>query len=69
MIWSFGGNDSLECIYRHALPPGFILKKDRKNMEDLKKATEISLEELIEKEVRNSTAFPAEYRFVFDCVA
>lgn len=35
------------CIYRHALPPGFVLKKDRKK-ED--KKDEISLEELIEKE-------------------
>ncbi|KAF7271320.1 zinc finger CCCH domain-containing protein 15 homolog [Rhynchophorus ferrugineus] len=35
------------CIYRHALPPGFVLKKDRKK-ED--KKDEITLEELIEKE-------------------
>ncbi|CAH1973847.1 unnamed protein product [Acanthoscelides obtectus] len=35
------------CIYRHALPPGFVLKKDKKK-ED--KANEITLEELIEKE-------------------
>lgn len=35
------------CIYRHALPPGFVLKKDRKK-ED--KRDEITLEELIEKE-------------------
>lgn len=36
------------CIYRHALPPGFELKKDKKKLED--KANEITLEDLIEKE-------------------
>ncbi|XP_068246203.1 zinc finger CCCH domain-containing protein 15 [Palaemon carinicauda] len=39
-----GGN----CIYRHALPPGFVLKKDRKKLE--KSEEEISLEDLIERE-------------------
>ncbi|XP_065161023.1 LOW QUALITY PROTEIN: zinc finger CCCH domain-containing protein 15 homolog [Atheta coriaria] len=44
-FWSCpsGGN----CIYRHALPPGFVLKRTRKK-EDLKE--KISLEDLIEKE-------------------
>lgn len=36
-------------MYRHALPPGFVLKKDKKKEE---KEDEISLEELIENEVR-----------------
>nr|SVE75351.1 EOG090X0C5B [Daphnia dolichocephala] len=36
------------CIYRHALPPGFVLKKDKKKNEDKKE--EISLEDLVEKE-------------------
>lgn len=40
-----GGGDT--CIYRHALPPGFVLKKDKKKEE---KEEEISLEDLIEKE-------------------
>lgn len=40
-----GGGDT--CMYRHALPPGFVLKKDKKKEE---KEDEISLEELIEKE-------------------
>ncbi|KAF7239471.1 Zinc finger CCCH domain-containing protein 15 [Varanus komodoensis] len=40
-----GGGDN--CMYRHALPPGFILKKDKKKEE---KEEEISLEDLIEKE-------------------
>ncbi|XP_010748059.3 zinc finger CCCH domain-containing protein 15 [Larimichthys crocea] len=39
-----GGAD---CMYRHALPPGFVLKKDKKKEE---KEEEISLEELIENE-------------------
>jgi len=38
-----GGND---CQYRHALPPGFVLKKDKKREE---KAEGISIEELIEQ--------------------
>lgn len=42
-----GGGDS--CMYRHALPPGFVLKKDKKKEE---KEEEISLEELVENEVR-----------------
>ncbi|XP_030297576.1 zinc finger CCCH domain-containing protein 15 [Sparus aurata] len=40
-----GGADV--CMYRHALPPGFVLKKDKKKEE---KEDEISLEELIENE-------------------
>ncbi|KAG7228393.1 hypothetical protein INR49_007565 [Caranx melampygus] len=39
------GGDS--CMYRHALPPGFVLKKDKKKEE---KEEEISLEELVENE-------------------
>uniref|UniRef100_A0A1A8C478 Zinc finger CCCH domain-containing protein 15 n=1 Tax=Nothobranchius kadleci TaxID=1051664 RepID=A0A1A8C478_NOTKA len=35
------------CMYRHALPPGFVLKKDKKKEE---KDEGISLEELIENE-------------------
>ncbi|XP_028662059.2 zinc finger CCCH domain-containing protein 15 [Erpetoichthys calabaricus] len=41
-----GGGDN--CMYRHALPPGFVLKKDKKKEE--KEEEEISLEELIEHE-------------------
>ncbi|KAJ8352122.1 hypothetical protein SKAU_G00235980 [Synaphobranchus kaupii] len=41
-----GGGDN--CMYRHALPPGFVLKKDKKKDEE--KENEISLEELIENE-------------------
>ncbi|KAJ2077595.1 Translation machinery-associated protein 46 [Coemansia sp. RSA 988] len=38
-----GGN---KCIYRHALPPGFVLKKDKKPEEK----EEISLEDFLETE-------------------
>lgn len=41
-------NGGDNCMYRHALPPGFVLKKDKKKEED--KET-ISLEEFIEVEV------------------
>ncbi|XP_064185881.1 zinc finger CCCH domain-containing protein 15 [Anguilla rostrata] len=41
-----GGGDN--CMYRHALPPGFVIKKDKKKEEE--KEEEISLEELIENE-------------------
>ncbi|KAM9726206.1 zinc finger CCCH domain-containing protein 15 [Menidia menidia] len=40
-----GGGDT--CMYRHALPPGFVLKKDKKKEET---EEEVSLEELIENE-------------------
>ncbi|XP_027003874.1 zinc finger CCCH domain-containing protein 15 isoform X5 [Tachysurus fulvidraco] len=41
-----GGGDS--CMYRHALPVGFVLKKDKKKEEN--EEEKISLEELIENE-------------------
>lgn len=41
-----GGGDV--CMYRHALPAGFVLKKDKKKEE---RGEEISLEDLIEREV------------------
>ncbi|KAM4591471.1 zinc finger CCCH domain-containing protein 15 [Odontesthes bonariensis] len=40
-----GGGD---CMYRHALPPGFVLRKDKKKEES--EEEKISLEELIENE-------------------
>jgi len=36
------------CKYKHALPPGFVLKKDRKKAE--KESEGVTLEDLIEKE-------------------
>ncbi|XP_015833704.1 zinc finger CCCH domain-containing protein 15 homolog isoform X2 [Tribolium castaneum] len=44
-FWQCPSGES--CIYRHALPPGFTLKKDKKKDD---KRDEISLEDLIEKE-------------------
>lgn len=38
-----------KCIYRHALPAGYVLKKDKKKMEE-NKPSELSLVDLIEKE-------------------
>lgn len=40
-----GGN---QCMYRHALPPGFILKSEKKKMEE--QTEKISIEDLVEKE-------------------
>jgi len=37
-----------DCMYKHALPPGFVLKKDKKKAEE-KKGEEISIEELVEQ--------------------
>uniref|UniRef100_A0A1I7YK46 Zinc finger CCCH domain-containing protein 15 homolog n=1 Tax=Steinernema glaseri TaxID=37863 RepID=A0A1I7YK46_9BILA len=48
--WFWECPNGSKCIYRHALPPGYVLKKERKKMEELQKQEEISLEELIEKE-------------------
>lgn len=44
-FWECPNGD--KCIYRHALPPGYVLKKDKKKEE---KPSELSLVELIEKE-------------------
>lgn len=39
-------------MYRHALPPGFVLKADKKAAEEAAKKDKISLEEFLEVEVR-----------------
>ncbi|XP_050698240.1 zinc finger CCCH domain-containing protein 15 homolog [Eriocheir sinensis] len=46
--WFWNCPNGTTCIYRHALPPGFILKKDRKKME--KQKEDVSLEDLVERE-------------------
>ncbi|KAJ7650450.1 hypothetical protein FB45DRAFT_887987 [Roridomyces roridus] len=38
------------CQYRHALPPGFVLKSERKALEEANKAKVISIEEFLEVE-------------------
>ena len=40
-----------KCKYRHALPPGFVLKSQKKKEEEDAKNQEISLEEFLEVEV------------------
>lgn len=41
-------NGGEKCMYRHRLPPGYVLKTERKEREALEKANEISLEEFLE---------------------
>lgn len=47
--WFWECPNGEKCIYRHALPQGYVLKKDKKKMEE-NKPSEISLVDLIEKE-------------------
>lgn len=46
--WFWECPNGEKCIYRHALPNGFVLKRDKKRMNENK--TEISLVDLIETE-------------------
>ncbi|KZT67419.1 hypothetical protein DAEQUDRAFT_694053 [Daedalea quercina L-15889] len=48
--WFWECPDGDNCKYRHALPPGFVLKSQRKAAEDAEKANTISLEEFLEVE-------------------
>ncbi|XP_033207257.1 zinc finger CCCH domain-containing protein 15 homolog [Belonocnema kinseyi] len=48
--WFWECPSGSKCIYRHALPAGFVLKKDKKKDD---KKDEISLEDLIERERAN----------------
>lgn len=50
-FWNCPSND--KCIYRHALPPGFILQKDKKAAEE--NEDKITLEEHIENERKQLT--------------
>lgn len=43
-------NGGDKCMYRHALPPGFVLKADKKAAEEAAKKEQISLEEFLEVE-------------------
>ncbi|CAD7011877.1 zinc finger CCCH domain-containing protein 15 homolog [Ceratitis capitata] len=45
--WFWECPNGEKCIYRHALPPGYVLKKDKKKDD---KPSEISLVDLIERE-------------------
>ncbi|KAH9970571.1 hypothetical protein BGW80DRAFT_1328580 [Lactifluus volemus] len=44
------------CQYRHALPPGFVLKSQKKALEEAEKANTISLEEFLEVEQEEAEA-------------
>ncbi|GBP08752.1 Zinc finger CCCH domain-containing protein 15 homolog [Eumeta japonica] len=46
--WFWECPSGTKCIYRHALPPGFVLKRDKKKADERK--NEISLVDLIERE-------------------
>lgn len=43
-------NGNNTCQYRHALPPGFVLRSQKKAADDAAKANQISLEEFLEVE-------------------
>lgn len=47
--WFWECPNGEKCIYRHALPAGYVLKKDKKKMDE-NKPSELSLVDLIEKE-------------------
>lgn len=49
-FWECPNGES--CHYRHALPPGFVLKSQKKAIEDAEKANAITLEEFLEVEVQ-----------------
>ncbi len=57
--WFWECPNGENCHYRHALPPGFVLKSQKKAIEDAEKANTISLEEFLEVEVRSSPHSPA----------
>ncbi|KAF8072055.1 hypothetical protein FPV67DRAFT_916577 [Lyophyllum atratum] len=48
--WFWECPNGEQCQYRHALPPGFVLKSQRKAAEDAAKANAISLEDFLEVE-------------------
>ncbi|KAH9047064.1 hypothetical protein EDB84DRAFT_1393874 [Lactarius hengduanensis] len=47
-FWQCPSGES--CQYRHALPPGFVLKSQKKALEEAERANTISLEEFLEVE-------------------
>ena len=50
--WFWECPNGSTCIYRHALPPGFVLKKQKKEYDEVSAMQpEISMEQLVEEEV------------------
>ncbi|XP_075529594.1 zinc finger CCCH domain-containing protein 15 [Dermacentor variabilis] len=43
-------NGGQKCHYRHAVPPGFVLKKNKKNLDEVKTEDTLTIEDLIETE-------------------
>lgn len=52
-------------MYRHALPPGFVLKADKKAAEEAAKKEQISLEEFLEVEVSQLDSCPYYADYIF----
>ena len=50
--WFWNCPNGENCMYRHALPPGFVLKAQKKAMDEAERANQISIEEFLEVEVR-----------------
>jgi hypothetical protein len=50
-FWECPNGDG--CQYRHALPPGFVLKSQKKAADEAAKANTISLEDFLEVEVKS----------------
>ncbi|KAG8967956.1 hypothetical protein FRC03_008977 [Tulasnella sp. 419] len=48
--WFWECPNGSNCMYRHALPPGFVLKSQRKALDDASRSNVISLEEFLEVE-------------------
>ena len=48
-LWFWECPNGATCKYRHALPPGYILQREKKALE-AQKEDEISIEELVERE-------------------
>jgi hypothetical protein len=51
---NFLGSTGRDCKYRHALPPGFVLKSEKKAAEEAAKREVISLEDFLETEASNA---------------
>lgn len=58
-------NGGDKCHYRHALPPGFVLRSEKKAKEDAAKKEKISLEDFLEVEVSHVLHRPTFYHDVF----
>jgi hypothetical protein len=48
--WFWECPNGIDCKYRHALPPGFVLKSEKKALDEAARANQISLEDFLETE-------------------